>query len=337
VRIVAFVESLDHVSCRYRIAAFGKRFAAAGHKLEIRPIPRTLLARLAIGRDLAGADAVIVQRKLLPRWVIELLRRRVRRLIFDFDDAVWLRDSYSPRGFDDPRRGRRFRAIVNASDLIVAGNSYLAAEAARFTPRDRIVVIPTCVEPANSPIQTPSVRAGLQLVWIGSRSTLQGLERFRDVLSAVGRAVPGTRLKLICDRFIRVPDLPIDECVWSEATEVAEVASADVGISWVPDDPWSRGKCGLKVLQYQAAALPVIANPVGVHSEMVRPGETGLLAANEEEWIAAVRSLFADQELRRRLGQRGRAEIELSYSVATGARRWLAALNRLDSPLRKSG
>jgi hypothetical protein len=40
------------------------------------------------------------------------LRRRVRRLIFDFDDAVWLRDSYSAKGFDDPKRAARFCATI---------------------------------------------------------------------------------------------------------------------------------------------------------------------------------------------------------------------------------
>ena len=92
-RIVALVESADHVCCRYRVEAFREAFTAAGHELQIRPLPRTSFARLLIGRDIDGADAVVVQRKLLPRWVIALLRRRASRLIFDFDDAVWLRDS----------------------------------------------------------------------------------------------------------------------------------------------------------------------------------------------------------------------------------------------------
>ena len=227
--------------------------------------------------------------------------------------------------------------MMGACDLVVAGNEYLANEAARHTPRERVVVIPTCVEPQKYPTHLARSRSGVQLVWIGSHSTLRGLERFEQVLSAVGRAVPGTRLKLICDRFIRIPGLPIDKCVWDEATEAAEIAAADVGISWVPDDPWSRGKCGLKVLQYQAAALPVIANPVGVHVEMVRAGETGFPASTTEEWVGAVRQLAADPSLRRRLGQRARDQVEERFSVAAGARRWLSALEQLMHPLRKSG
>jgi glycosyltransferase involved in cell wall biosynthesis len=109
-----------------------------------------------------------------------------------------------------------------------------------------------------------------------------------------------------------------------------------VGISWVPDDPWSRGKCGLKVLQYQAAGLPVIANPVGVHADMVRANETGFLATTTEEWVAAARRL-ADTGLRRRLGLAGRRQVEERFSVKAGAQRWLRALEQLAQPLRKSG
>lgn len=336
-RVVALVESEDHVCCRYRVAAFRERLAAAGHDLAIHPLPATALGRLAIGLGLETADAIILQRRLLPRWAIALLRRRARRLIFDFDDAVWLRDSYSPRGFDDPRRLRRFRSIVAACDLVVAGNDYLAAAAARYTVHDRVVVIPTCVEPSKYVVRPPGSRSGLQLVWVGSRSTLQGLERFTAVLSAIGRQVPGTRLKLICDRFITIPDLPIDECIWREETEAAEIAVADVGISWIPDDPWSRGKCGLKVLQYQVAGLPVIANSVGVHPEMVRAGETGIAADSNGEWAAAVAQLSADAALRQRLGSNGRARVEQSYSVAAGAQLWVRFLERLVVPLKKSG
>jgi hypothetical protein len=195
------------------------------------------------------------------------------------------------------------------------------------------------VEPGNYPLAAcgDAPHAAVQLVWVGSSSTLRGLERFAPSLSAIGRAIPGSRLKLICDRFISVPDLPVDPCPWREETEASEIAAADVGIGWVPDDPWSRGKCGLKLIQYHAAGLPVIANPVGVQGEIVRDGETGLLATTTDEWVSAVAGLAADAELRRRLGAAGRKQVEDRYSVAAGARAWLAALDRLRSdPLRKS-
>ena len=101
----------------------------------------------------------------------------------------------------------------------------------------------------------------------------------------------------------------------------------------MPDDPWSRGKCGLKVLQYQAAGLPVVANPVGVQTEFVRDGQTGFLATTTEEWVSAIRQLAGDAETRRRLGAAGRRQVEAGYSVAAGAAKWVAALGRLAEPL----
>lgn len=329
-QLVGLVEDEHHVCCRYRLAALRPLLAAAGHTLTFQPLPRSWAGRLTLGRDLTHADAVILQRKLLPRVALALLRRRVRRLIFDFDDAVWLRDSYSAKGFDDPRRLRRFRAVCAAADLVVAGNPYLADEARRWAAADRVVVVPTVVDVAKYPSAPRPPRPGVQLVWVGSSSTLRGLERFTPTLSAVGRAVPGARLKLVCDRFISVPDLPVDECVWGEATEPAELAAADVGIGWVPDDPWSRGKCGLKVLQYQAARLPVVANPVGVQADFVR-GDTGVTATTTEEWVGAVRRLADDAALRARLGAAGRRQVEERYSVPAAAALWTEALERTAS------
>lgn len=337
--LVALVESEQHVCCRYRLAALRPHLAAAGHTLDFHPLPRGWLGRTRLGRDLADADAVIVLRKLLPAWAVALLRSRVRRLVYDFDDAVWGRDSYSPKGFEEPKRAARFRGTVRAADLVVAGNNYLAAEARRWTDPGRVAVVPTCVDVSRYPTHdhSPSA-AGLQLVWVGSSSTLRGLEQSAPTLSAIGRAVPGTRLKIICDRFIQIPDLPVDACRWSEATEPAEIAAADVGIAWVPDDPWSRGKCGLKVVQYQAAGLPVVANPVGVHAEIVRPGVNGYTATTADEWVGAIRQLAADAGLRRQLGAAGRQQAAATYCVEAAARGWLAALARLEpGRLRRTG
>src|SRR5256885_7993483 len=119
-------------------------------------------------------------------------------------------------------------------------------------------------------------------------------------------AVPGVSLKLISDRFSEFGQLRIEPCPWSAETEPIEIAAGDIGIAWVPDDDWSRGKCGLKVLQYMAAGLPVVANPVGVQAKLVRHGETGFLASTDQEWADAVAVLASDPTLRQRMGEAGR-------------------------------
>jgi glycosyltransferase involved in cell wall biosynthesis len=330
VHLTALVESPDHVCCRYRLAAFRPGLEQAGHRLDLRPFPRSWWSRLRLGHDLRDADAVILQRKLLPPWQLHLLRRSVRFLLFDFDDAVFLRDSYAAKGMHSSRNQRRFTAVARAADIILAGNAFLAEEAARWAGAERVQVIPTCVDPGLYPCaRHPHARNGLELVWVGSSSTLRGLEAARPLLEEVGRRLPGVRLKLICDRFLRLEHLPVIECRWSQAGEVEALAAADVGVSWVPDDLWSLGKCGLKVLQYMAAGLPVVANPVGVQSDLVRHGVTGFLATTPGQWVEALSRLAHDPALRQRMGRAGRERVEKDFAVAVGTGRWLGVLRRL--------
>jgi glycosyltransferase involved in cell wall biosynthesis len=336
--LVALVDSPDHVCCRYRLRAFVDTFAAAGHSLQLRKLPRDWWGRLRLGHDLAGADVVIVLRRLLPVWCVRLLRRRVRRLVFDFDDAVFLRDSFSGQGLHSPRRRRRFVQIVRASDAIVAGNTWLLERAREAGGGGRRVVVPTCVDPTRYPLaRHESAGPGVRLVWVGSASTLQGMERVLPLWEAIGKGVPGVRLKLICDQFLALRHLPVERCAWSEPAEPAEIAAADIGVSWLPDDDWSRGKCGLKVLQYMAAGLPVVANPVGVQADLVRCGETGFLASTAQEWVEAVSRLAADPQLRRRFGEAGRQRVERDFGVALGGDRWRALLAALDRSNRIAG
>lgn len=333
---IGLVEHPEHVCCRYRMAAFRPLLEQAGHTLELVTIPCHWWSRLGLFHRLRGAN-VIVQRKLLAGWQRRILRQAARRLLFDFDDAVFSRDSYAAQGLHDRRRLRRFAGMVRCADAVIAGNAFLAEQAARWKHERSIQVIPTCIDPQRyrsvAYASGSEKGSGLELVWVGSSSTLQGLQAIAPLLEEIGRNAPGIRLKLLCDRFLTLRQLPVMPVLWTEANEAEEIGRADIGISWIPDDAWSRGKCGLKVLQYLAAGLPVIANPVGVQLEMVRHGETGILARTPAQWIEAVRLLAGDAELRQRMGRAGRRLVEERYSVAVGAARWLRLLERLEKSL----
>lgn len=313
---LALVESPNHVCCRYRIRAFEPALTRAGWSLDIQGLAQGPLGRLKQFSRLSRHETIILQRKLLPVWQLRLLRRKTDRLIFDFDDAVLYRDSYDRRGVESSRRSRRFAAVVRSADTVIAGNDFLADCALRAGARpERVRVIPTCVPTDAYKPSAGRDGEGLDLVWIGSSSTLQGLELQRTLWDELARDVPGVRLRVICDRFPDLGAMPVVPVPWSKETEAADLAAGDAGVSWIPDDLWSRGKCGLKVLQYQAAGLPVLANPVGVHEEMIRPGVTGWLPTTRETWAAAARSLAADSGLRRRMGLASRASVEAGYSV----------------------
>ncbi len=329
-RIVALVKSAEHVCCRYRIAAYRDALAEAGHRLEVRPWPRFWLSRMLLYRQLGHADVAIVQRKLLPAWRLRLIRRRVRWLIYDFDDAVFLRNSFHPHGHDSARRTQRFDNMLAQADVIVAGNDYLREQALAVAHAGRIHVIPTCVDVRRyAPASHQAGKARVELAWIGSDHALQSLAQLAPVLENLGKTGAGLQLKVICGRSLTLNHLPVRFVPWREDSEARELADADIGISWMPNDPWSRGKCGLKLLQYMAAGLPVVANPVGIQSHLVRPGVTGFLAETPAQWHDALRRLAADPELRRRMGRAARQAVAAEYDVRIGAARWLGLLDRL--------
>ena len=141
-----------------------------------------------------------------------------------------------------------------------------------------------------------------------------------------GARSPACDLRLICDRFADFGPLPVIAVPWSEATEAGALAAGDVGMSWIPDDLWSRGKCGLKVLQYLASGLPVLANPVGVHPAIIEHGMTGFLADTDDAWVEGVRALAADPSRRLRMGVAARAAVAARYSVAAWEARFVAAV-----------
>lgn len=323
-RLAALIQGEDHLCYRYRLAAFAPALAARGWTIDPVVIPPGSLATLQLHRRLAAADVVLLQRRLFAWLRLGLVRRSAQLLVFDFDDAVYCRDTASARPAESAGRQRRFRSVIRQADAITAGNAHLIGQAIRAGGAGKTHYFPTCIDAARYPLaEHRQSRDVIRLAWIGDPRTLHSLDAARACLAEVCREAPALRLRVICSAFPELPGVPVEPCVWSSASEVADLAACDIGVSWLPEHPWSLGKCGLKVLQYMAAGLPVVANRVGVHRDLVRDGETGFLADTPQEWRTAVARLAASVELRRRLGKAGREWIARHYGVARWGR-WLA-------------
>ena len=92
------------------------------------------------------------------------------------------------------------------------------------------------------------------------------------------------------------------------------------------DDPYSRGKCGYKLLQYAAAALPSVGSPVGANATVL--ADLGMRSARTtDEWYDTLASLVADSaEDRARLGSAARVNVARAYSFDAWEARWRRAM-----------
>jgi glycosyltransferase involved in cell wall biosynthesis len=300
-------------SFRLRIADYLDILRANDIDCQIAQLPSGNLARRKLFNKAVVFDGVFLHRKILNIFDAFWLRRYSRRIIYDYDDALMYSDSKPER--NDRSRQRRFRRTVELSDLVITGNPYLAEHAQKFNPR--IEVLPTGLNTKAYTSETRSEKDGkIRLVWIGSKSTLKYLAEIKPVLEEIGSRFNNVVLRIISDDFFELKNMRMEKHQWHEDTEAAELINSDIGLAPLPDDRFTRGKCGFKILQYQAAGLPVVASPVGVNAEYVCDGVTGFHATNTSQWMDRVSKLVIDQELRKQTGQAGKSRVrEFDISV----------------------
>jgi glycosyltransferase involved in cell wall biosynthesis len=208
---------------------------------------------------------------------------------------------------------------MRGAAMVIAGNLYLA-EYAQRAGAARVEVVPTVVDLKRYCAGVRDASVPFTIGWIGSPPTARYLERVAPALAA---ACQGGRARVVAvgSGPVSLPAVPLEVRPWAHHTEAAEIRRFDVGIMPMPDDPWARGKCGFKLIQYMACGVPVIASPVSANLDIVSHGANGLLAASQDEWIAALEALRVDPQLRERLGTAGRHTVEQRYSLDVTAPR----------------
>lgn len=323
-RNILFLHKGAHApSTRYRALQYFGCLERAGWEPREMKTGHTVVSYRAALRAAREADVVVVIKKPFTPLYRKLLRASARRLVFDFDDAIYVRDD----GTDHPGRLHKFQAMVSLCDAVWPGNQELAAAAEPFSVR--LHVIPTTLDPERYRVEKAKPEATLDLVWIGSRASRPWLESILPTLERMAERIPYLRLKVVADFPLSAGRLEVITVPWSRETEAGELAGAHIGIAPLPDNAFTRGKCGLKILQYMAAELPVIASPVGVQKRMIRAGKGGFLADSETAWLDALQWLANDADLRARMGHAGRRHCEQHYSVESGCRQMLQELEDL--------
>jgi glycosyltransferase involved in cell wall biosynthesis len=330
---------------RYRIEQWEPHLAALGVSIEYSTfsppgLPETLYRRGRFAEKLAGiARAYVRQLKAVAKAsrfdLVYIFREAAlvgpavlesiaglsgAPVVFDFDDAVFLRYKSPSNGYLSYLKfpGKTKRLCRSARE-VMAGNEYLADWASRYN--ERVSVVPTTIDTDRYRPELRSRRHELPTIgWTGSHSTRAHLSLAVPALELLA-ARRRFRLVVIGADAPEIEGAVIESRPWRSSTEVLDLSDIDVGIMPLADDPWSRGKCGCKAIQYMGLGIPAIVSPVGANTRIVTHGENGFWARNEGDWVSLLERLLDDEDLRARLGREGRRTVEEKYSARVVAPR----------------
>lgn len=276
-------------------------------------------------RELLGTfapDVIWLEKEafpFVPLWLEGPLISRRIPVVSDYDDAVFHSYELHSNALVRQLLGDKIDRVMERSALVMAGNAYLAKRARR-AGAPLVEIVPTVVDTSAYTVNPRLETAKrLRIGWIGTPSTWRRyMVPMLPMLTDLARQ-HGAVIRNVGGGASTAPGSHLEILPWTEDREIQLIREMDIGLMPLDDSPWSRGKCGYKLIQYMACGLPVVASPVGVNVEIVEHGANGFLATKEEEWRMAITTLLRDAELRRQMGAAGRLKVEQDFSLQVWA------------------
>ncbi|MDP8974908.1 MAG: glycosyltransferase [Actinomycetota bacterium] len=344
-RRVLFMVGIQGAPLRYRARLPAEALASLGVRTEVRHYRDHEVAALA-----SEADALVVYRVPATKQILECIagvRRRGAPVFFDVDDLIFDPDlaaeipalSLLPAADADLwlEGVRRYRTTMEACDVFIGSTEALCRHAEEVVglPAERFAngVGMELGRLSDAALARPRASGPLRVGYLSGTDThdndwrhvepavVRLLESRADIeLWLVGLLRPTPTLEPFGSRVRR---LPFQE--WRGLPGLLR----DLDVNLAPLQPESRfndAKSAIKWLEAALCATPTVASPSEPFREVIRHGQNGLLAANEEEWTAALQALLDDGEMRGRLGRRAQRDALLDWSPHRQAHRYLEIL-----------
>lgn len=323
-RLVCFAKSRgDAPSTRQRVVGLIEVARSLGWHAELIFVPALprwnifplrwwrLFMFMRILRCADRHTVILLQRTLrCPEflWLVRRFRSRIPYIVADFDDAVWL---HSPKGVSK---------IIDLADEVWCGSRIILEYCGSRHARARFV--PTTV--ATGSFSLPRNEEKVPVVgWVGDAHAHRGnLQFLAEILSVCISQIPPFRLRLIGvgaeEERLRLAfnflGDRLDLVSWVAPCDIpGQIARFSIGIMPLMPTAFNAGKSALKLIEYLAAGVPVIASDVGENRHIVLPPAHGLLAENKEEWKSALAVLLSDEARRLSCGAAGQKFVRSTY------------------------
>lgn len=268
-------------------------------------------------------NLIVIEKEAFPwaPYFFERIAIKGRKYVLDYDDAVFHNYDQHKNALLKFLFKNKLKKLIEKSSIVLCGSSYLASYASSSGSK-HVEMLPTVIDLVRYNLDELPVKDDVNLpilCWIGSPSTVKYLNLISDSLRRLSVHTPFV-LRIIGAKLF-IPGIQIECFDWSESDEVRLISECDVGIMPLALTNWELGKCGYKLIQYMACCLPVVATDFGTNSEIIQHGHNGFLVGKDDEWELSLFELLNDAQLRQRMGQSGRATVEVKYSIqVTGSK-----------------
>lgn len=323
-RFEHYLDLLEERNINYKISSFYSKSGWAalykGGKLHVKIgiVLSGFCKRVLDLVKIKKYDFVFIFREAAPIGppVFEYIIARIlkKKIIYDFDDAIWIpHTSQFNKIVSYLRWFRKTSVICKYAYKVSVGNEYLASYAMPYNKN--VFILPTVVntEQVHNAMQNQDTNYP-NIGWTGTFSTLKYLNIVMPVLQHLQHEYDFTFV-VIADRDPKLPLKKYRFIKWNKDTEVEDLLSMHIGLMPLYDDEYSKGKCGFKAIQYMSLGIPALVSPVGVNSLIVDDGINGFTCNDSDEWEQRLRILLTDKELRKKFGLNGKRKIETVYSV----------------------
>ncbi len=265
-------------------------------------------------------DLLWIEKELLPYLPAWLEKKIIGNIpyVVDYDDAQFHMYDRSKSKLVRLLLSNKIDAVMSNAKLVVAGNQYIADKATTIGAK-RVAIIPTVIDlDRYSQKDFTTNSKAFNIGWIGSPTSSRYLKSIQSVFRTLDRKYD-CEFTMVGSGMLTIEDVKLTIKDWNENSEVEDIKTFDVGIMPLDYTPWEEGKCGIKLIQYMACALPVVGTPVGVNQEIIQHGVNGFCADTPDEWTEYLSKLAEDPNLRMEMGAKGRLMVESSYSLQVTA------------------
>lgn len=274
-----------------------------------------LLANIRMG-TIAGA---IIQRTAIPALqidaVVEAAQSAGIPYIFELDDHLMkvpadkdgdgFYTSYAPH----------LEKLLRKAAVVTVSTDTLAKEMRSYNPDVRVV--PNKISGRLwGGVTLSAKKQAHRLLYMGSKTHGEDLQFVLPAIEQARSKYPGLRLTLIggtsndvLPDWVDAIEIPVAEKSYSQFVPWLRTQTTDVDLAIAPlmETDFNRFKSGLKVLDYAALGLPVLASRVHCYQSLLgncTPTGVTLVKNSEVAWTSEIQSKLQD---RRKLDKQGQA------------------------------